>query len=115
MDLNSKAGALAPHFKPGFIQRENTVFQFLFEDGDPFYLKVSGPAFSFDEGIHDSPTLTLNIDNHDTCWGLLDGSIDGMHAFMENRYRADGNIVLSQLLLYLFKSNDPTIAYEIQY
>jgi hypothetical protein len=38
-----------------------------------------------------------------------------MHAFMDGRYRADGNIVLSQLLLYLFKSNDPTIAYEIQY
>jgi hypothetical protein len=34
---------------------------------------------------------------------------------MEGDFRADGNIVLSQLLLYLFKSNNPTIAYEVQY
>jgi hypothetical protein len=37
-----------------------------------------------------------------------------MQAFMDGRYRADGNIVLSQLLLYLFKSDDPTIVYEVQ-
>jgi hypothetical protein len=33
---------------------------------------------------------------------------------MAGRYRADGNIVLSQLLLYLFRSNDRAIAYEVQ-
>ena len=34
--------------------------------------------------------------------------------FMEGRYRADGNIVLSQLLLYLFKSEDDAKFYEVQ-
>ncbi len=40
--------------------------------------------------------------------------MDGMRAFMDGSYRADGNIVLSQLILYLFKSDDPTLIYEVQ-
>ena len=113
--LQSKADEFAPHFKPGFLNRDQTVFQFSFGTGLPFYLEVSNEAFSFGPGEHVAPTMSINIVNHETCWGLLDGRIDGMQAFMEGDYRADGNIVLSQLLLYLFKSNDPTIAYEIQY
>ena len=42
------------------------------------------------------------------------GTMDGMVAFMTGRYRADGNIVLSQLLLYLFRSDDPTILYQVK-
>jgi putative sterol carrier protein len=113
--LDARAAALAPHFKSGFLPREMTTFQFEFVDGEPFYLEVSEGNFSFAPGYHSEPTILMNISDHETCWGLLDGRIDGMQAFMEGRYRADGNIVLSQLLLYLFKSNDPTIVYEIQY
>lgn len=113
--LEARAAALAPHFKSGFLPRELTIFQFEFAEGESFYLEINDGGFSFVPGYHLEPTILLTISNHETCWGLLDGSIDGMQAFMEGRYRADGNIVLSQLLLYLFKSNDPTIAYEIQY
>jgi hypothetical protein len=42
------------------------------------------------------------------------GTHDGMDAFMDGQYRADGNIVLSQLLLYLFKSADPAVAFKVQ-
>lgn len=113
--LEEKAKEFTPHFQPGFLTRDHTVFQFCFERGSPFYLEVSGQVFAFHSGESDSPTITIDITDHETCWGLLDGRIDGMQAFMEGLYRADGNIVLSQLLLYLFKSNNPTIAYEIQY
>ena len=112
--LKVQAAQLAPHFVPALLQRERTVFQFRFDDGDPFYLVVTIDSFEFLPGEIDSATLTLFLDEHDTCWQLLRGSIDGMNAFMEGKYRADGNIVLSQLLLYLFKSNDPTIAYQVQ-
>tara|TARA_R110002072_G_scaffold64_13_gene472 strand:- start:8393 stop:8746 length:354 start_codon:yes stop_codon:yes gene_type:complete len=114
-DLAIKSAALAPHFKSGFLPGDQTTFQFEFTEGVPFYLLVHGDSFEFTAGQHPNPTITLEIPDHETCWGLLDGRIDAMQAFMEGRYRADGNIVLSQLLLYLFKSNDPTIAYEIQY
>jgi hypothetical protein len=37
-----------------------------------------------------------------------------MNAFMDGSYRADGNIVLSQLILYLFRSLEPVLNYEIK-
>jgi putative sterol carrier protein len=113
--LEQKAAEYAPHFQPGFLNRDHTLFQFKFGTGSRFYLEVTRDRFRFTPGEVDQPTLSLFVVDHKTCWGLLDGTIDGMQAFMESKYRADGNIVLSQLLLYLFKSNDPTIAYEIQY
>ncbi len=112
--LKDKNKALVAHFKPGFLQRKLTIFQFLFDDGEPFSLTVTDSDFNFASGIEDSPTITLYIKDHSTCWGLLDGRIDGMARFMNGDYRADGNIVLSQLILYLFKSNDPTLIYEVQ-
>ena len=113
--LQTKESELAPHFKPGFLQRDAATFQFVFDADPKFYLQVDGTSFKFLEGELEAPTITLMVKDHETCWGLLDGSTDGMKAFMENKYKADGNIVLSQLLLYLFKSNDPTIVYEVQY
>lgn len=112
--LGEKTHRLAPHYKPGFLHRPRTVFQFHFDHDAPFYLTVFEDAFSFTPGTTDDPTISLFIDTHETCWGLIEGRLDGMQMFMEGRYRADGNIVLSQLLLYLFKSDDPTNIYEVQ-
>ena len=97
--LDQKAIEYAPHFQPGFLNRDHTLFQFRFGTGSPFYLEVEGDKFRFSAGESSSPTLSLYVIDHETCWGLLDGSMDGMQAFMEGKYRADGNIVLSQLLL----------------
>ncbi|MEX0942005.1 MAG: SCP2 sterol-binding domain-containing protein [Pseudomonadales bacterium] len=113
-DLIKLQESLAPHFKPGFLQRHHTVFQFHFESDSPFHLTVTADTFEFSTGIIDEPTVTILVDNHETLWALMDGRYDGMRAFMEGKYRADGNIVLSQLLLYLFKSNDPTNIYQVQ-
>lgn len=112
--LTEKQKALEPHFKPGLLQRNSTVFQFRFTEGEDFFLCVSQDSFSFNEGSTADPTLTLYLDHHETCWQLLMGTRDGMEAFMNGQYRADGNIVLSQLLLYLFKSADPTVAFKVQ-
>lgn len=112
--LQKKTEFLAPHFKPGFLQTDRAVFQFQFDEAEPFHLEVEASSFALSPGIHPHPSITLYIDRPKTCWGLLIGCEDGMKAFMEGRYRADGNIVLSQLLLYMFKSDDPTIAYEVQ-
>ena len=105
---------LAPHFNPAILQREATVFQMIFDTGDAFYLTVDPQKFEFTKGSSPDPTLTLIIDRHETLWDLLKGKADSMAAFMDGRYRADGNIVLSQLLLYLFANNDPVVAYEVQ-
>lgn len=112
--LEDKALELSPHYKPGFLHRRHTVFQFHFDHDAPFYLTVTEDKFEFAPGAAEKPTISLFVDSHETCWGLIEGRFDGMRAFMEGKYRADGNIVLSQLLLYLFKSNDPTNIYEVQ-
>ena len=112
--LSELTSQLQPHFKPGFLQRDETIFQFRFVDGDPFVLTVSGDTFKFSEGEADEPTVTLMVRDHAYCRGLLLGSRDGMKAFMDGDYRADGNIVLSQLILYLFKPDDPTLIYEVK-
>jgi putative sterol carrier protein len=112
--LTEKQKAFEPHFKPDLLQRTSTVFQFRFISDEDFFLSVSQDSFSFNEGSATNPTLTLYLDHHETCWQLLMGTRDGMDAFMNGRYRADGNIVLSQLLLYLFKSADPTLTFKVQ-
>lgn len=105
---------LKTHFKPGFLQQDNVIFQFQFEVGEKFHLRVRDRQFQFEAGQYKQPTITLFLDNHDTAQQLLRGSMDGMKAFMEGKYRADGNIVLSQLLLYLFKPDDPTSIYQVR-
>lgn len=105
---------LLPHFKPAMLQRAHTVFQFRFDNEPAFHLTVTNEKFEFSEGDATDPTLTLYVHDRQTCWDLLTGREDGMKAFVEGRYRADGNIVLSQLLLYLFKSDNPAIAYEVK-
>ena len=112
--LNEKQKALEPYFKPDLLQRNSTVFQFRFTTDENFFLSVSQNSFIFSEGSASNPTLTLYLDYHETCWQLLMGTRDGMEAFMNGQYRADGNIVLSQLLLYLFKSADPIVAFKVQ-
>jgi putative sterol carrier protein len=112
--LTEKQKMFEPHFKPGLLQRTSTVFQFRFAEDEDFFLSVSPDKFSFNEGSATDPTLTLYLDHHETCWQLLMGTRDGMTAFMNGQYRADGNIVLSQLLLYLFKSDDPTVVFKVQ-
>lgn len=113
--FEARAEQLRPHFKPAVLQqREQTVFQFMFDEDEPFHLTVTPDDFSFESGQYESPTLTLFITDHATCWELLEGRIDGMQAFTRGLYRADGHIVLSQLLLYLFRSDNPAIAYEVR-
>ena len=108
-ELEEKAQQLAERFRVGFLTP--ACLQFRFDDGRPFYLQVSTHDFSFRTGEHGHPDITLYLDAHETCWSLLEGRLNGMQAFMEGRYRADGNIVLSQLLLYLFSPQNDTVAY----
>ena len=95
--LREKTEFLAPHFKPGFLQTEHAVFQFQFDEAKPFHLDVQSSSFTLSPGLHSSPTVTLYIDQPKTCWNLLIGREDGMQAFMDGRYRADGNIVFESI------------------
>lgn len=94
---------LAPLFRKGFLPPQQTIFQFVFSNDAACYLIADDKSFKFFEGRHSQPTLTLSLPDRATAWGLITGTESGMDAFMSGRYRADGNIVLSQLLLFLFE------------
>jgi putative sterol carrier protein len=113
--LKLQTQRLSPRLRPALIERPETHFQFYFRDGEPFHLSVAGDQCRFEPGIVADPDINLFIDTHETCWALLDCRMEGMTAFLEGRYRADGNIVLSQLLLYLFDAaSDRATAHEVR-
>lgn len=105
---------LAPRFRKEVFQGNPTCFQFTFDEAPPFHLRVSTNDFSFHAGLHESPTLTLYLDSFATCQELLTGELSGMDAFIEGKYRADGHIVESQLLLYLFAPAAPAVVYAVK-
>ena len=92
-------------YKPGFLGEDTITVQCEFDTDDPFHLIVTPNDATFLEGGTQSPTLTLYLDERHTLRSLLEGSIDGMDAFMAGRYRSDGHIVYSQLLLYAFRGS----------
>ena len=106
--------ALKPGYSPALLQRQEALFQFHFEEGEPFHLHAWQEGFAFHAGEAEAPTLRLYLPAHDDCWQLLSGKRDGMEAFMAGAYRADGNIVLSQILLHLFRSQGTAFAYQVQ-
>jgi putative sterol carrier protein len=112
--LEQKSQQLNRRLRANVLPAGRTCFQFTFNEDPAFYLQVNTSRCSLISGVCEDPDITLIIDNHQTCWGLLTGDLDGMEAFMSGNYRADGNIVLSQLLLYLFHRTDPAVTYELK-
>jgi putative sterol carrier protein len=94
---------LAPRYEPALLDGRTLRFQFTTDSGCSFHL-VAGPVdCRFEAGEVKAPSIRLYVDEPRTVFDLLTGRLDGMDAFMEGRYRSDGHIVLSQLLLYLFR------------
>ena len=106
--------ALKPGYSPALLQRQEALFQFLFDEGEPFHLHANQQGFVFHPGEAPRPTMRLYLPDHACCWRLLTGKANGMEAFMSGAYRADGNIVLSQILLHLFRSAGTAFAYQVQ-
>ena len=113
-NLHKLAEELRPHFKSGLVQQLPAVFQFLFHSEQPIHLIVFQHDFVLQAGIHKKPKITLFIDCHASLSSLLMGKMDSMQAFLDGKYRSDGNIVLSQVLLYLFKPSDNVDIHQIE-
>ena len=76
------------------------IFQFDLE-GELFHLVVAEGGYEILEGEHDDPSVTLMLKSK-TLKGLLDGSVNGMTAFMMGKIKATGNIMLATKLTQLF-------------
>lgn len=115
---NDALGVLTESFntllKDGFnadlLEGKKFCFQFQFQDSDPLHLIAAPEKFKFCAGVHSHPAINLYVESPEVLLQLLNGTLNGMDAFMDSKYRSDGNIVLSQILLYLFSSNTSVAA-----
>lgn len=111
VELNS---TLKSHYHAELLEGRTIYFQFDVAADEPFYLRAGTTDFTFSAGRCAQPSITLFVDRIKTISGLLSGHLDGMDAFMGSQYRSDGNIVLSQVLLYLFRNNTPLHVSEVK-
>ena len=71
------------------------------EPGD-YYLHVADGQCTFHESIAESPTLTLHTPSE--VWlAISRGELDGAQAFMQGKYRAEGDFGLLMKLNQIFK------------
>ena len=91
---------LASKFDANAAAGLDEVFQFDLE-GDLFHLVVADGSYELLEGEHDDPSVTLQLKSA-TLKGLLDGSVNGMTAFMMGKIKAIGNMMLATKLTQLF-------------
>lgn len=79
----------------------NAVFQYEFSDDDNYYVVIEDGTKDIQQGDHDAPTVTISTDVP-TLVGIVDGSINGMQAFMSKKLKATGNVILAQKMSALF-------------
>tara|TARA_Y100001970_G_C13900660_1_gene683466 strand:- start:13 stop:354 length:342 start_codon:yes stop_codon:yes gene_type:complete len=101
--LAKKKRSLAQKYNGQLLDRNKVVFQIQFESAPSFYLCATKTDFHFLKGQAVSPDITLYFDQTKTLWDAFNQNLDFDQIFLESRYRSDGEIVLSQIFLYLFK------------
>ncbi|WP_245756606.1 SCP2 sterol-binding domain-containing protein [Amphritea atlantica] len=77
------------------------VFQYKLDEGDAYYVAISGGECALDKGLHDNPSVVLMMDS-ETFKEVLEGETNGMQAFMAGRIRAEGDVMLATRLEALF-------------
>ena len=82
----------------------DAVFQYEFSDDDNYYVVVKDGTKDIQQGDHESPTVTISSDVG-TFMGIVDGSVNGMQAFMSGKLKATGNVILAQKMNTLFPIN----------
>ena len=72
------------------------------EPGD-YHLHVEGGACTFREGTSEAPKLTIHTP-FDVWVAISNGEMDGQQAFMQGRYRVEGDFSLLMKLSDIFKA-----------
>jgi len=72
------------------------------EPGD-YYLEIANGTCTFHEGVPASPRLTIETPS-DVWVAISTGKLDGQQAFMEQKYKASGDISLLMKLNSLFSA-----------
>lgn len=81
----------------------NKVVQFKPSDGKPFYIHSSAGTLTVSEGLHPSPSASIESTHRDLV-SILKGEMDAVKAFFSGRIKIKGDVFAAQELNSLFSS-----------
>jgi putative sterol carrier protein len=90
-------------FNPAAAAGLNIIFQFNISgpQGGDWNVIVKDGTCQVNEGVHESPTVTLTLADED--WlAICNGTLNGMTAFMTGKLKATGDIMAAQRIQSLF-------------
>ncbi|MSP14857.1 MAG: SCP2 sterol-binding domain-containing protein [Chloroflexi bacterium] len=97
--------AMCKAFLPTKAQGISAVIQFNFTDpNSQHYLTIENGACTYQEGAHPSPKLTI-ISPADVWHKITTGELNGVSAFMSNKFRIQGDMGLMMKMQGFFGSN----------
>ncbi|MFC6672419.1 SCP2 sterol-binding domain-containing protein [Marinobacterium aestuariivivens] len=80
----------------------SSIFQFILDDEDVFYIDIREQRCVVLRERHPDPDITLLLDST-TFIRVVTGEQDGMSAFLKGQLRAEGNVMLATKLGKLFR------------
>ena len=95
--------ALPTSFNADAAKGVDAIFQYNIEGegGGNWIVCIKEGTCSVIEGIHESPSVTLNMDAS-TYTGLVSGEVNSIQAYMSGKLKISGNIMLAQQFPQLF-------------
>lgn len=100
-DLINTLNNMKAKFNAEAAQGMNEIFQFNLDEGEQFHVFINNSECSVEDGVHSNPSVSLNMPTS-TLVELMNGSLDGIQAFMQGKLKATGNIMLAAKLGELF-------------
>ncbi|MEM4574458.1 MAG: SCP2 sterol-binding domain-containing protein [Candidatus Caldarchaeum sp.] len=79
------------------------VVQFKPSDGKAFYIHSTAAGLTVTEGLHPSPSATVES-THQDLLGILRGELDAVKAFFSGRIKIKGDVFAAQELNNLFSA-----------
>ena len=101
--LNERRLLLSEMYNGAILDRDLVVFQIAIDSKPAIFLQASRKDFLFESETTSKPDVTLFFDKAETFLAILLNGANVNDLFLKGLYRSDGNIILSQLFLYLFQ------------
>ena len=101
--LNKRKLLLSEIYKGEVLDRDLVVFQIAIDSKPAIFLEASRKDFLFKSETTSTPDVTLFFDEAETLLAILLNEANANDLFLRGLYRSDGNIILSQLFLFLFQ------------
>ena len=101
--LNEKKPLLSEMYNGAILDRDRVVFRILIDSEPAIFLEASRKRFLFESEMSLKPDVTLFFDKAETFSDMLLNDANVNQLFLKGQYRSDGNIVLSQIFVYLFR------------